>query len=48
MLNSTIVKSSLSGAVTPASLWHASTTTHTYAFAFANKYGQGGTWGNIG
>ncbi len=48
MLNSTVVRSSLSGAATTASLWHSTTTTHAYAFAFANKYGQGGTWGIIG
>jgi len=58
MLNSTVVRSSLLGAATTASLWHSTTTTHAYAHAFAfankyankfaNKYGQGGTWGIIG
>lgn len=58
MLNTTVVRSSLSGAATTASLWHSTTHTNASAYAFAakarnyaftaNKYGQGGTWGIIG
>lgn len=52
MLDSTLVTSSQLSAVTPASLWHATTTAaNAYAFtaSFANhKYAKSGTWGIIG
>ncbi|MEI6119958.1 MAG: hypothetical protein WCQ06_02490 [Actinomycetes bacterium] len=57
MLDSTLVTSfnvSQSGAATPASFWHATTTqtaANAYAFTatFANhKYAKSGTWGAIG
>ncbi len=53
MLDSTLVTSSQLNAATPASLWHATTTTAANAYAFTasfanHKYAKSGTWGIIG